>query len=436
MDLRVFTFISLCAFFVSNVAAECDSGCWGLPGFYCNDLNSCEADSVFTANPPTLGDFIPDKMYSKGTYSSFNLVMVSDIQFGYYNCKEQAWLCIFDSNNDWKHPTSDEIGLSLAVGRQETCLNQLIDGNTKMIIDGGDLTNDAKKSEKKDYNTFINKFAIDKVLTLGNHDYYMQTGSNALKKSSIGAARMITYLKDSLNFLKNSGSVNLMSVDIKTGSKDIAGVGPTIYTKGSLMFSVEVQGYVFIVMHWAPNIRTAAYTDKFAVTTDCDQKSTCKTESKNAEYYEIEDGYTWLETQLGEVDKYDKKVILVPHYAEALDEYLTAGSTNLRQLVKKHVVAVLTGHDHDQWGLWGYLNVNNNKASASKRVTNEIPIYFAGSSSYEKLIKVELDYDADSVVVTPYTTREDKLCSVTASDNSDIKKVPADINDPDFDFAR
>lgn len=225
---------------------------------------------------------------------------------------------------------------------------------------------------------------------------------------------MITYLNKTLHEFKSfSTDVAFRSADFHSQIVDVPGSGETLFMKGSLMYSFEIEGVVFIVMHWAPALKRGRYVGSFSV----DQN----TESGLPEYYEITDGFDWLQSQLDLAANGGKKVVLIPHHVGALDKYLSRAGQSIRESVISNVFLVLSGHDHDQWGFYGGLVVASGDAELKKDDTSGIPAYFAGSLSYEKFITVQLqnnDNANPSYTVEQYTTDTDSFCTTTGSDNS------------------
>ncbi len=436
MNSKSAIFGLLLAILLYDTSAECDKTCWGSTDRYCRDDDVCANIATDFPATPSYKYIFDDEEYNSGSYSRFRVVMISDIQVYYTNCKQQKWLCIFDPSNPGFR--ADKIkALKNSLKRQSSCVKNRRNKVTKLLIDGGDLTNDATATELQEYNAFLSGLpTIPKALTLGNHDYYLQSGSNALKKTSLGAGRMISYLEKSINSLSKldtSLGVYLKSADIQVDEISDPN-GDMKFLKGSLMYALEVEGYVFIVMHWVAPNKGSSYTDKFGVATNCMTPATCKSDSGKKELYEITDGYDWIKKELIRAEGESKKVVLVPHYALNLPAYLNGGKNsvdlslaNLRTLVKSNVVAILTGHDHDQWGAYGYLNVDSSGSSVSKSNSGDIPVYFAGSASYEKLISIDFNYNKDAVAVESITTRAANKCGVVASDNSNDIITPSPI---------
>jgi len=355
-------------------------------------------------------------------YSAFNVAMISDIQFYYTNCKEQENLCIYDDNDNGPQKTAK---LMLAAARQAQCVTTLTEqGTYSLIIDGGDLTNTGAADELLEYSNFLSSLPnLPTALVLGNHDYYLPGNI----PGPVEAARMITFIETHLGNFGNTARVALLSADFGLKTVDIPGGLTTKYVTGSFMYSIEVEGIIFIIMHWAPSLRQRRYIDEFSVTKDCPSAS-CETESGHPEYYDITDGYDWLTGQLNAAEAAGKKVVLCPHFIDGLVKYFSAGNlSDLRELVEKNVIAVLTGHDHDQWGYYGVHTVTTTDSVLWQddltTPPSGIPVYYGGSASYEKLLSVTFQNNGGNpttIIDQVYTSEEGTFhCTGVARDNLD-----------------
>lgn len=226
---------------------------------------------------------------------------------------------------------------------------------------------------------------------------------------------MVNFLKDSLldqlKPLSDSGNVDmkLIAADIEISSNAQYNGKDVTITRGSLMYSIEIQGVVFLIMHWVPCLQTAygnhgSFVDKWYV-----PKGQSTLNPKTQEIFDIQDGYDWLYNQLSDAAAAGKNVVLVPHYVEALELYIQnnpiAQTPNLQQLIGRTTIAILTGHDHDQWGKYGQLISNKNTvnlvhANVCGQCDTAIPVFYAGSASYQKYISVTLEHNADPALAT------------------------------------
>lgn len=416
--------------------------------------NSDKCDSVTSYH-----ELITSTTPTKGKdYNAFKVAMISDMQFYYTNCKQQRKICIFKDigldQNDY------EDLLDNAVLNQVTCVkNQVAAAGAtpyKLIIDGGDLTNEGDNSTKNTYETSVyknlqySKTKIPMALVLGNHDYYWHWNDtvDTIPTKQENAARMIHFLKGNLlNELNNSDTgAHLLSVDWKETETEKHNGEDVLMTKGSLMYSIEIEGIVFIMTHWAPALKygtpslvTFSFTDGWEV-------AKANSTSGKHELYSITDGYDWLEIQLKKADAAKKKVVFVPHFVEGLRKYLDSfrkkypfedSSKDLTRYVGLTGLAILTGHDHDQWGYYGHFLSKRGKVeitheskcpfvddSTNSRSCTEkegMPIYYAVSASYQKYISVELHNTGarnGKISVTSHDSTS-QACTVTTADNSD-----------------
>lgn len=371
---------------------------------YCASPNTCVDASLAKAYTNDPGSAI-------GPYDLFKIIMVSDIQYDYVFCKQEPKDdCVF--NAIVNSPKSDRVAaLETAVNKQVTCIDTLPLSTYSMIIDGGDLTNKGLFVEYTKYLDFYEKMKgngaglhaqLPMMLTLGNHDYYTKGTS---KTDPDRAAWMLSFLKTTIDNFPSSTDAKLLSVDISTGSHfDLDFADDVLFYEGSFMYSVEVKGIVFIFMHWAPSILgNGVYTNSFTV-------DSALTMSGQPEKYSITNGRVWFKEQVRTSNLNGKKVILVPHYVEALVNYIESAGTTAETFVSNNVMAVLTGHDHDQWGEYGRYVVDEARTYRTDEINAAtpagIPVYYAGSASYEKFITAEIHNDGGSgtITVQPYSS--------------------------------
>ncbi len=451
--LTLFCFLSFTNVCFAQPKPQCDT----TVGCSCTDItqhgaspSSCTSydDNTETVLGGDLFDSYDD------TNGPFSLLMVSDLQYDYINCKNQPLnRCIFTPA-----PSAPVEDLNAAAYRQKECAQQQINlpGSypVKLLMDGGDLTNDAKPDELTKYKEFYDMMgrqnsipsgdyetydpqsttgsfskmdvSIPFALTLGNHDYSLHSGDI----SYVDASNMIEFLRDSLRRIKSTSGANLISADwkeYKTGTP----AGDPVLVEGSLFYSVNVEGIVFVVMHWGP-------FDDSPDSPDSPEESPVYHYScyfaadRCTKKYKITDGYKYLHDAITSAEENGKGVILVPHNVEALPVYLdrayrdTSYGSALKTLVMNHVQGVLSGHDHDQYGRYGSLDVSlsaDTPADNLQRGTSNsgVPVYYAGSPSYEAMIRVQFDGN-EIVDVIPLTTAEDgdsgnPLCTPIADDN-------------------
>ncbi len=413
---------------------------------YGTSSTSCE--SHYDDTPQTVLGTDPFDAYDNSN-GKFSLLMVSDLQYDYIKCKNQPLnRCIFTGN-----PSSPVEDLNAAAYRQKECAQQQINlpGShpVKLLMDGGDLTNDAKSNELTKYKEFYDMMGRQNIvspgayttynpqsstgsfskmdvripfaLTLGNHDYSLHSGDIAYDDAS----NMIEFLRESLRRIKSTSGANLISADWKEYKTGTIASGPVL-VEGSLFYSVNVEGIVFIVLHWGPfddsHLANPVYHYSCYFAADsCTKK------------YKITNGYKYLHDAITSAKDNNKGVILVPHNVEALPVYLDRAYSDasygsaLKTLVMNHVQGVLSGHDHDQYGRYGYLDVSLSATPLEDNLqkgtsSTHVPVYYAGSPSYEAMIRVQF-YKKRIVDVIPLTTAEDgdsgtPLCTRIADDNA------------------
>lgn len=122
---------------------------------------------------------------------------------------------------------------------------------------------------------------------LGNHDYSIDSSGIGFE-DEIGIGRMVSYLEGKLDIFVSNSRLSMLSADFGVKEVDIPGGVRSKYVTGSFMYSIEVEGIVFI-MHWTPALKGGVYENEVSL-------AASDTQSGYPEYYEITNGFTGLES--------------------------------------------------------------------------------------------------------------------------------------------
>lgn len=209
--------------------------------------------------------FFQDLISTDGTaavpgHGDFSIVMASDIQFFFQICKNEPYSeCIFDN----KPPAKIGKSLKRAGARQVKCVDALKNsiGDVEVVFNNGDVTNKGTVDElatlQSKFDGPMNTIGLPLVVCLGNHDY------GKSKYGDDARVRMVNYLADEIVSLHNTFTISSIDFE-RTGMGDDGAGGYAVYTRGSVCFSIEIKGYVFLIMHWAPPINSRGiFKDRF-----------------------------------------------------------------------------------------------------------------------------------------------------------------------------
>lgn len=346
-------------------------------------------------------DSIVDPSTTTQTTAAFSIIMATDVQYYYKTCKNEPLDdCIYTITPS---PTATEKRALLiaAAAKQVECIDHLINdnihSNVKAIFNGGDITNTGAESElngfKRDFHNPVALLGLPMVVVLGNHDYNSNYPDDSRK-------RMINFLEESIETLATDHAIR--SIDFQTTGVlfNVARNEDVKYTTGSFCFSIEINDYIFIVLHWATAINGGEFIDTFEAADS----------SGYTEIFDITSAETWLTQELADASTEGKKVILVPHSYRGLKKFVS--TTSMGPTIKQSTVeAVICGHDHDQWGFFENWQVGGG-------TPRDVPVYYAGSTTYQRLIAVDFQAGGAGLsAVTPYDSSTGSACVATSDDN-------------------
>lgn len=322
--------------------------------------------------------------------TAFHLVIFSDVQYYFLICKQNPLSeCIYDG---FTGPRPRRRGLlDAAAARQASCAKKLSSDlkDVKAILNNGDITNRGLPSEVDKIREFHDGVFKENgmpplVVALGNHDYFL--GDNE------GSVRTIAYFEITIRDLGDR--VKLRNIDYDTTDVIFnAEINrKEKYSKGSMAFSIEWNRYVFVILHWSTALRSGVYTNKFE-----------GFDSQNDAYHfiDVTPVTNWLIGELAHAKKKKRKVILIPHGWKGLRLFTetVSGMTNI--LRDSSVIAVISGHVHDAYGLDNMWTIGKDGEEGQRK----IPVYYAGSASYEKMISVEMKAKKRGISVKVYDTK-------------------------------
>lgn len=444
--LSIATLISvLLIFFLSSPgsAQECTTheNCTS-ENKYCNVKNKCVKIPY--------KNIVSTKKIRKSKQGIFNIIAVSDIQLYISECRGNPIdQCIFSNVN----PSARRTTLIEAVDLHAKCVESLIDRlkNVKAVFDLGDLVDgtavmNIQRANANNDNTdevseidnsedladlsqfhkrIIDDLNLPGVISLGNHDYQIYHGENAI--------RTITYLQKRLKTL--SKRLKVRNIDFKTTRVLRSAESKKVkFTKGSLAYSVEINGYVFINLHYAyTDFTTAPNRNNEPVVNGVDNSRSQAVErgstgdpvtntivgadsDSGADVHQIEitDVTQWMVKEVEAATAEGKRVILLPHGPQGLKAFLENedNSKVASRLAKTSISAMIGGHTHDAYGLDSTLTL---KTASGK--TKKIPIYYIGSSSYQKLISVQFypKKKKNDLKVVVYDSADGERCSQTVA---------------------
>lgn len=341
------------------------------------------------------------------TRNNFRVIMVSDIQFYVSTCRgNPVEECIYNNGTKTRRRT-----LNTAVDLHRDFVVSLNDkfDNVAAVFDLGDLT-DAIPSP---WNLFaisnvqninaIRKFHNDisvnigkpGVTVLGNHDYQIARDVNAI--------RSLQYLRERMLIL--SRTMNIRSLDFVSTPTLEGSLGLKLkYSRGSLSYSFEIEGIVFIVLHWAyedytvdpPNINyvNCATGNPFVRTI------IGRDPLSRAHFHQVDitNATAWMLREVSSAALEGKKIVLVPHGSGGLLEFVDKSPLVKQILTSAPIAAVINGHTHDAYGLEKYWKLGEKK----------IPVYYVGSSSYQKLSMFDFYPERETTDVTKITVYDSK----------------------------
>lgn len=355
---------------------------------YCHTDSTCQKIQ-YSSYPYTSGVAI------SGT-AAFDIVMATDAQFYLKTCKQEPLdECIF--NNAGTGPGVRNGLLQDAVTKQTKCIEARINDaktDVKAVFNNGDITNNGVQSELDDFLTYFHDpvaaFLKPMIVGLGNHDYGNIIALPDARK------RMLNFFASTIDDLTSSGFA-LRNMDYMRSAVISANTRDERYNQGSFSYSFEINGYVFIMLHWSTGLPTGVYTDYFSSPDVAGYE----------EYFDVTSPEEWLRRELVSAEADKKPAILVPHSWAGLEKFVRTSNFE-DEIESSSVIAMLCGHDHDHWGFFKDATFNS----------RTVPVYYAGSASYQKIISVAFQANRAGLSVTAYDTSTGASCAPTADDST------------------
>lgn len=331
---------------------------------------------------------------------SFSLLLITDIQYFFTNPKgEPVASCVFDLNVNKR---ANKKALRAAAKRQRQCIKHVVEDLTIDVIalfDLGDLTNEGLTNEVNSHASFmadIQYLGLPQVFMLGNHDYAMYPGEPGV--------RLIEYLEENIKTFHPS--LKLRNVDFETtaATLNVRTGHLERYTRGSLCFSIEINGYLFILMHWSTAHSDGPYTTSY---------SSYDANTNTDHFIQITTPKQWIRDELADATASGLDVILMPHSWEGLTVFLEQEQDFDDDLQESSLIAVISGHVHDAYGKHGDWTITGSNGIKT------VPVYYAGSTSYEKFIVAKLAPFQGGLTVDTYDSSGSNQCTISASTSPD-----------------
>ena len=365
---------------------------------YCDQTGTCQDlgyTSVVNANGNAAVDDATD----------YSLIIASDIQYFFTNCKDQpSSSCIFHALSG----SDDKVlrdALKSATERQLNCivsLSSTLSPKPVAVFDNGDITNGGKAGElmrvqRQFHDKVRSGTNLPLVVGLGNHDYNVDFPSDS-------RVRMVDYLDVAVDLMHQKLEIRAIDFERTPAYTNING-DKLRRTRGSMAYSFQVNGYLFVMLHWSTAINGGRFTSTFEDDTVNSYKDIVNITS-------VDD---FLFQELGYAYTNGLKVILVPHSYRGFQRYFNRLEDQKDDLVASSVVAIISGHDHDNWGYYEDYTMDAHTTTASKT----IPVYYVGSASYEKFITFSTDLSAGTFSIQSWDSSVAGACSKTTDDNDD-----------------
>lgn len=359
------------------------------PDYFCGDSSVCERIPYLD-----VVDAVGAAASSK-TNEGFSLLVITDIQYFFTIPKgEPRTECVFQ---DGMTKRQKKKALEAAVDREIHCIEHVVKDvvpDVVATVDLGDLTNTGIGRERNAHESFYGRLSglnLPHVLSLGNHDYHLANDASA--------SEMITYLEASMRAFHSVMAVR--HVDFKSS--------PTMYnarrgvyekyTTGSLCFSIEFNGYLFVVMHWSTALAAGSFERDFHY---------LNTDTNTNHFLQITGPRAWIENELADAKLNNLDVVLMPHSLAGLRKFMSREKSFSDTLLKSSVIGLISGHVHDAYGKHGDWTISGD--SEEKKI---VPIYYAGSTSYEKFIVARFAPNHGGLSVDVYDSKHGDSCSVT-----------------------
>lgn len=368
----------------------------------CNERYYCDGSSNCAPIPYVFVVPASGAAASSNTAEAFSFVIVSDIQYYFTNQKgEPTTECVFQPGMS---VTDRKKALRQAARREVNCITNVVNTlqtDVAGIFDMGDLTNIGATNELAQLESFysdLSVLSLPHAHSLGNHDYHIANDE--------GGSRMITYLEDSLKALHPMMTIRHIDFETTTATFNARTSEFEKYTTGSLCFSIEYNGYLFIVMHWSTALGSGSFEREF---------DHLDIGTNTRHFVKITGPKDWLETELYEASQVqnDLDVILMPHSLTGLLKFIEFEPSFETSLQESTMIALISGHVHDAYGKHGDWTITGSGG------TKVVPVYYGGSTSYEKFIVAKLAANKGGLSVDTYDSKDGNTCTTTLSTSGD-----------------
>lgn len=333
------------------------------------------------------------KPASKGK-AAFHVVVFSDVQYDYVRCKNNPLSeCIYTGLTG-RRPARIA-ALAAAAERQARCIYNVshsgsgsLGSSVKLVIHNGDIVNgglpeEVAKVEALHNGVFQMPGMPPLAVALGNHDYFL--GDTA------ASVRTLSYYETTLRDL--AARMRLRAVDYDTSPVvfNAATQRDEKYSRGSLAVSLELNRYVFILLHWSTALRSGVYTNRFDAFDD---------RAAAFHSFNVTPVTDWLIAQLDDAKRRKRKVVLIPHSFLGLRLFTNRVPNMTNVLRDSSIIAVVSGHTHDAYGFDSDWTVGNDGQG-----TRNIPVYYAGSATYQKFITLNMKKKKKGMEVDVYDSK-------------------------------
>lgn len=330
--------------------------------------------------------------------ADLNIIVFTDVQYKFKKCKTAPQAeCIY---YNLPKGTSKVRVLKKAAKRELKCIEAAHSTlSAELAFDLGDITSFGKSNELKlitGFHQTVQGYGLPLAVCLGNHDYF--------KYGNEPGVRMVNYLYKTI--LDLHAKILLSAIDWKTSGEvdDASKGGKTVYWKGSLCYTVEKHGFVFLIMHWAFVFQVGQSKSLLEYTQDGIHYS-----------IQLTDPEPFIRSVLADAQVNNKHVVLMPHAYKWLKNWVS--KKGMESFLDTHpVLGVVSGHVHDAYGKEGDWNLGG----------RSIPVYYAGSTTYEKFLSINLNVASKVMSVDVYDSHDGRKCSTTTkrSTSFDVDPTP------------
>eukprot|EP00755_Sulcionema_specki_P005711 Sspe_Gene.33511::Locus_16359_Transcript_1_1_Confidence_1.000_Length_1722::g.33511::m.33511 len=344
------------------------------PGLFCWEFSgTCRSNwEPFVRSPGTIGT----------TRKGFKMAVMSDIQLYYGECQGSSTECIYNQGSTTNKKTLNlEAAKAMAKYGEELMTN---DAKYVGTIMNGDWTHLATEDEKSAYDSVFGTTLGGKPVYYGMGNHELQYASSVLGVSRNRVAAQFDFLIETVK-----QKTNLWSFD---GSDSLLGN----QVRGSLGYSYEIEGYYFIMLHYA-------YKDEDTA----DNRYVEKHRSSFIYEYDITSVEEWFYGQLEAANRDHKPIVLVAHSARGLAYRAKHNVEFRRQLAGSNILGVFSGHLHPYYGSRG------GASDIDVGTGNKIPVYYSGAATYNKFLTVEFMENQAGMKVYVQDVKRKTVCAST-----------------------